>query len=116
MPGVTPVELSRSLAKKIERVQGETQWVGYFGNARLELEHIIAAYNQHTYSAHTASRSGQQQAIRAWSMLRRRLLLARLAYQLPIMRKLMRHFVKSGTISIHKSSWIRRGETKEDLI
>lgn len=103
LPGVTPAELSQSLIKKIERVQGETQWIGYFGNGQVELEHIIAVYNQHMYSAQSAGLGDQRRTIRDWSMLRRRLLLARLASQLPFVRKLMRHFVKSGTISIHKS-------------
>jgi hypothetical protein len=102
LPGVTPAELCRSLVKKIERVQAETQWIGYFENARVELEQIIAIYNLQTYSTHAPTRSVQRRAITAWSKLRRRLLLARLAYQLPIMRKLMRHFPTSGTISIQK--------------
>jgi hypothetical protein len=102
LPGVTPAELNQTLVKKITRVEDETQWVGYFENARMELESIIAIYNQHMYSAHAASRDGQQRTVHTWSVLRRRLLLLRIACRLPIMRKLMRHFAKSGTISIQK--------------
>jgi transglutaminase-like putative cysteine protease len=101
-PGVTPAELCRSLIEKVERIQGETQWVGYFENTRGELEQIIGVYNQHIYSAQAATRSSQRRTVAAWSKLRRRLLLARLVNQLPIMRKLMRQFSKSGTISIQK--------------
>jgi transglutaminase-like putative cysteine protease len=102
--GVTPIELSRSLLAKIDWVQRETQWASYFENARDELERIIAIYNQHIYSAHTISSRDQGQTLRAWNSLRGRLLLARWAYRLLFMRKLMRHFSKSGTISIHNSN------------
>jgi transglutaminase-like putative cysteine protease len=101
--GVTPAELSQSLLAKIEWVKHETQWMGYFEKSREELEHIIAIYNQHMYSAHAASYSSQQKTLHAWNLLRGRLLLAFWAYRLRFMRKLMRHFSKSGTISIHKS-------------
>jgi transglutaminase-like putative cysteine protease len=100
--GVTPAELCQSLVEMVERVQGEIHWVGYFENVRGELEQIVKIYNQQTYSAHTATRDSQLQTIAAWSRLRGRLLLALTVYQLPVMRKLMRHFPKSGTISIHK--------------
>jgi transglutaminase-like putative cysteine protease len=100
-PGITPAELSQSLLAKIERIEDETQWIEYFENAREELKHIIAIYNQHIYSAHAAGLSAQGQMLRAWNLLRGRLLLARWAYRLRFMRKLMRRFSKSGTISIH---------------
>lgn len=101
--GATTVELSQSLVEKIERLQVETQWVGYFEKARLELDSITAIYNRDVYSLHAANSHDQHRTIRAWSRLRRRLILASLAYKLPIMRILMRHLYKSGTISIHKS-------------
>jgi transglutaminase-like putative cysteine protease len=103
-PGVTPAELSQTLLAKIEWVERETQWAGYFEGARGELEHIIAIYNQHMYSAHATNISDQEQLLRAWSSLRGRLFLARWAYRLRFMRKLMRHFSKSGTISTHNSN------------
>ncbi|MEJ2600710.1 MAG: transglutaminase family protein, partial [Anaerolineales bacterium] len=101
--GATPVELSQSLVKKIERLQVETQWVSYYEKARSELDSIVAIYNRHIYSTHAADAHDQQRTIRAWRRLRRRLILARLAYKLPIMQILMRHLYKSGTISIHNS-------------
>jgi hypothetical protein len=100
-PGLTPAELSQILVDQIEKVQYETQWTNYFINARVELETIIVVYNLHMYSARAAGRESEQSMIHAWSVLRRRLLLARLVCRLPFMRKLMRHFAKSGTISIH---------------
>lgn len=102
--GVTPVELSRSLLAKIDWVKRETRWAGYFEDARAELERIIAIYNQYMYSAHTTNLSDQGQTLNAWNSLRWRLLLARWAYRLLFIRKLMRHFSKSGTISIHNSN------------
>jgi hypothetical protein len=79
-PGDTPNEFATRLAKRVTMLPPDGRWKTALAPAPQEINHLTDLYVQSRYSPHAPDRKTQNQAIRTWRRLRRRLWLARLYF------------------------------------
>ena len=76
--GATPGEIAAALGRRLQNLAGDRHWGALLASAPSEIGWLSDLCTRALYSAHRPDETDQEEAIRKWSQLRRRLWVARL--------------------------------------